>query len=140
MSKVKVNQKSEAIVNLNAEKVWEKLIDFGGTEKFVPDLIEKVVVQGNGIGAVRTIYLKGGGEILEKLTSIDQIRLKLKFIILSTPMPIFDYEGVFTVNSQGNNKCTVIFESNYEVQAVQEEEMHSIIKDFQKTFLSNLEK
>lgn len=140
MSKVKVNQKSEAIVNLNAEKVWEKLIDFGGTEKFVPDLIEKVVVQGNGIGAVRTIYLKGGGEILEKLTSIDQIRLKLKFIILSTPMPIFDYEGVFTVNSQENNKCTVIFESNYEVQAVQEEEMHSIIKDFQKTFLSNLEK
>lgn len=140
MSKVKVNQKSEATVNLNAEKVWEKLIDFGGTEKFVPDLIEKVVVQGNGIGAVRTIYLKGGGEILEKLTSIDQIRLKLKFIILSTPMPIFDYEGVFTVNSQGNNKCTVIFESNYEVQAVQEEEMHSIIKDFQKTFLSNLEK
>lgn len=140
MSKIKVSQKSEATVNLNAEKVWKKLIDFGGTEKFVPDLIEKVLVEGNGIGAVRTIYLKGGGEILEKLTSIDQIRLKMKFIILSTPMPVLNYEGVFTINSQGNNKCTVIFESNYEVQAVQEEEMYSVIKNFQKTFLSNLDK
>lgn len=58
MSKVKVSKISEAIVNLDAEKVWKKLVDFGGTEKFVPDLIEKVIVEGSGIGAVRTIYIK----------------------------------------------------------------------------------
>lgn len=140
MSKVKVSKISEAIVNLNAEKVWEKLIDFGGTEKFVPDLIEKVIVEGSGIGAVRTIYIKGGGEIIEKLTSIDPSKLEMKFIILSTPMPVFNYEGVFTVISQEENKCNVQFESIYEVSVVQKEEMNSIIKNFQETFLSNLDK
>lgn len=140
MSKVKVRKISEAIVNLNAEKVWEKLIDFGGTEKFVPDLIEKVIVVGSGIGAVRTIYIKGGGEIIEKLTSIDPSKLEMKFIILSTPMSVFNYEGVFTVFLQEENKCNVQFESIYEVSVEQKEEMNSIIKNFQETFLSNLDK
>lgn len=140
MNKVKASKISEAIVNLNAEKVWGKLVDFGGTEKFVPDLIEKVIVEGNGIGAVRTIFIKGGGEIIEKLTSIDQSKLEMKFIILSTPMPIFNYEGIFTVISEEENKCNVRFESIYEVSIEQKEEMNSIIKDFQETFLSNLDK
>nr|WP_294922075.1 SRPBCC family protein [uncultured Flavobacterium sp.] len=140
MSKVNVSIRSEAIVNLNAEKVWEKLVDFGGTEKFVPDLIEKVIVEGNGIGAVRTIYLKGGGEIVEELTSINSSKLEMKFIILSTPMPVFNYEGVFTVFSQEENKCNVRFESIYEVSVEKKEEMNSIIKNFQVIFLSNLDK
>ena len=140
MNKVKARKISEALVNLNAEKVWEKLVDFGGTEKFVPDLIEKVIVEGNGIGAVRTIFIKGGGEIIEKLTAIDQSKLEMKFIILSTPMPIFNYEGIFTVISEEENKCNVRFESIYEVSIEQKEEMNSVIKDFQETFLSNLEK
>ncbi len=140
MSKVNVSIRSEAIVNLNAEKLWEKLVDFGGTEKFVPDLIEKVIVEGNGIGAVRTIYLKGGGVIVEELTSINSSKLEMKFIILSTPMPVFNYEGVFTVFSQEENKCNLRFESIYEVSVKKKEEMNSIIKNFQVIFLSNLDK
>jgi len=140
MSKVNVSIRSEAIVNLNAEKLWEKLVDFGGTEKFVPDLIEKVIVEGNGIGAVRTIYLKGGGVIVEELTWINSSTLEMKFIILSTPMPVFNYEGVFTVFSQEENKCNVRFESIYEVSVEKKEKMNSIIKNFQVIFLSNLDK
>ena len=140
MSKVNVSIRSEAIVNLNAEKLWEKLVDFGGTEKFVPDLIEKVIVGGDGIGAVRTIYLKGGEVIVEELTSINSSKLEMKFIILSTPMPVFNYEGVFTVFSQEENKCNVRFESIYEVSVKKKEEMNSIIKNFQVIFLSNLDK
>ncbi|MBW3545712.1 MAG: hypothetical protein KY428_08980, partial [Bacteroidetes bacterium] len=49
-------------VKLGVKEVWNKLIAFGGTEKFVPDLIEKVIVEGEGVGCIRTIYLKGGGE------------------------------------------------------------------------------
>ncbi|MEO8240091.1 MAG: SRPBCC family protein [Flavobacterium sp.] len=140
MSKVKVSKTSEATVDLSAQKVWEKLVGFGGTEKFVPDLIEKVIVEGNGIGAIRTIYIKGGGEIIEELTSIDQSRLEMKFIILSTPMPVFNYEGIFTVKPKEQNKCEVKFESIYEVSVQQKEEINDIIKNFQETFLSNLDK
>jgi hypothetical protein len=140
MSKVKVSTISEATVNLSAEKVWKKLVDFRGTEKFVPDLIERVIVEGSGVGAIRTIYIKGGGEIIEELSFLDSGKLEMKFIILSTPMPVFNYEGIFTVKPKEEDKCEVKFESIYEVSVQQKEEMSDIIKNFQETFLSNLDK
>ena len=140
MRKVKVSQTSEAIVNLDVEKVWKKLVDFGGTEKFVPDLIEKVILEGNGVGALRTIYIKGGGEILEKLTSINRNKLEMKFIILSTPMPVYNYEGVFKIDPKDDDKCSVKFESIYDVAIQEREEINTIIKNFQEIFLSNLDK
>ncbi|GGF13329.1 SRPBCC family protein [Flavobacterium limi] len=140
MSKIKVSQISEVIVNLDAEKVWKKLVGFGGTEKFVPDLIEKVIVEGNGIGAVRTIYIKGGAEIKEELTYIDESILVMKFIILSTPMPVYNYEGIFEISPKEDDKCNVKFESIYDVEIQQAEEMNVTIKNFQETFLSNLDK
>lgn len=140
MSKIKVSLKSTGIVNLEKKIIWEKLVSFGGTEKFVPDLIEKVIVQGNGIGAIRNIYLKGGGEIVEKLTLANENKLELKFIILSTPMPVYNYEGIFNISSINDTKSEVEFESIYEVLPNQENEMNGIIKNFQEIFISNLDK
>jgi len=139
-----MNKRSEVTsknyVELKAKIVWEKLIAFGGTEKFVPDLIEKVTVKGMGIGAIRNIYLKGGGEIIEELTQIDNEKRLMEFIILSTPMPITNYTGIFKVSEISNSKCEVKFVSKYNVFSENRDEMKSIIKGFQETFISNLDK
>lgn len=127
-------------VKLGENEVWNKLIAFGGTEKFVPDLIEKVKVEGEGVGCIRTIYLKGGGEIIERLTVIDEPKKQMKFIILSTPMPVFNYEGTFTISSVSSDECFVIFESAFDVVKENKDEMKRVIKGFQKTFVSNLHK
>ena len=97
MKQIKSEVTTKSIVKLSTEIVWEKLIAFGGTEKLVPELIEKVNLQGEGLGAVRNIYLKGGGEIIEELTKIDTINHNMEFIILSTPMPILNYTGIYEV-------------------------------------------
>lgn len=140
MSKELEKVKSEGIVNNSSSQVWQKLIDFGGTEKFVPELIEKVIKEGNGVGAKRTIHLKGGGEILEELIFADEESMTIKFIILSTPMPLQNYEGLHTVIHLNDNQCKVTFESSYEVADNLKVEIESIIKGFQETFLSNLDK
>ena len=140
MNKELEKVKSQEIVNGNSSIIWQKLIDFGGTEKFVPELIETVTKEGNGVGATRIIHLKGGGEILEELIFIDEDSMTMKFIILSTPMPLQNYEGVHTVTHLDNNQCNVTFESSYEVADNLKVEIETIIKGFQKTFLSNLSK
>ena len=140
MKEVQSKVSSKNVIELEADIVWNKLIAFGGTEKFVPDLIDKVRVEGKGIGAVRYIYLKGGGEIIEKLTKIDAIDRKMEFIILSTPMPITDYTGIFEVNKISESKAEVIFISQYRVSSEEKDAMQSVIKEFQETFLSNLNK
>ncbi len=131
---------TKSIVEIQADLVWKKLIAFGGTEKYVPELIEKVNVKGKGIGAVRNIYLKGGGEIIEELTKIDSTNFQMEFIILSTPMPIYNYTGIYKVNKISNAKCEIIFTSKYGVSFENKNEMESVIREFQETFNSNLDK
>ncbi|KIX20089.1 hypothetical protein SY27_16390 [Flavobacterium sp. 316] len=128
------------IVAVKTSEVWKKLVAFGGTDKFVPDLIERVSVKGNSVGAVRTIYLKGGGEIVEELTEIDSKNHKMEFIILSTPMPITNYTGIFEISKAAENSCEVTFTSKYKTYSENEKEMESVIKGFQETFISNLDK
>lgn len=131
---------TKSVVDIKTEIVWGKLIGFGGTERFVPELIEKVNVEGKGVGAVRNIYLIGGGEIIEELTKIDDITHQMEFIILSTPMPISNYTGIFKVNKISHNKCEVTFISRYSVSSENKKEIESVIKGFQETFISNLDK
>jgi hypothetical protein len=140
MSKEKVIVKSQAVVKSQSSIVWQKLINFGGTEKFVPELIEKVILEGNGVGSIRTIHIKGGGVIIEKFTSLNVEKMEMKFIIISTPMPIENYEGIFTVTNIDDASCSVLFESIYEVSPQQKNEMGDAIKNFQKVFISNLDK
>lgn len=140
MDEIKREVTSKNFVELPATTVWNKLIGFGGTEKFVPELIEKVNVEGEGIGAIRTIHLKGGGEIVEKLTKIDDNSYHMEFIILSTPMPVEEYTGIFEVHKISSEKCEVLFTSKYKVSRENENEMKNVIKGFQETFISNLDK
>lgn len=140
MGKERESVQTQGIVNSNCSTVWQKLIEFGGTEKFVPELIESVDVEGTGIGSLRTIHIKGGGEIIEKLTSIDTDKMEMKFIIISTPMPIQNYEGIFTVTNIDDSTCSVLFESIYDVLSELKAEMYNAIKNFQTVFISNLHK
>ncbi|WP_445456428.1 SRPBCC family protein [Flavobacterium sp. HNIBRBA15423] len=140
MTKEKVSVKSQGEVKCNSSLVWQKLIEFGGTEKFVPELIEKTIAEGVGIGSIRTIYLKGGGVIIEKFTSLNVEKMEMKFIIISTPMPIENYEGIFTVKNIDDVLCFVLFESIFEVNPQQKVEISKVIKDFQTVFISNLDK
>lgn len=135
----KLNQtvESSAPVSLEAAEVWKKLIAFGGTEKFVPDFIDNVIVEGSGIGTIRRIQLKGGGEILERLTVANHENFEMKFVIISCPMPVENYEGSMTIMPKGNH-CEVRFTSEYEVDEKNKTVMYSAIKGFQETFLSNL--
>lgn len=142
MKDIMINESvfSENVVPLPSKKIWAKLIAFGGTEKFVPEIIEEVVVEGQDIGAIRIIKLKGGGEIIEKLTEIDALNYLMKFVILYTPMPVSDYEGTLKVTTKTEDSCIVYFESVYDVSAENKDEMKYIIKVFQETLISNLHK
>jgi len=140
MKEINTEVTTKDIVEVQANLVWKKLIAFDGTEKFVPELIEKVDLEGKGIGTIRNIYLKGGGKIVEELTKVDSSNHSMEFIILSTPMPISNYTGICKVREITNNKCEVTFTSKYSVSKENEKEIESVIKGFQETFISNLDK
>lgn len=83
-----------------AADVWRIISDFGGLEP--NDLIAGCTLEGEGVGAVRTIALQGGGEIVERLDSHDDDKLSFGYTIINdSPLPVKNYSAVVEVSGDG---------------------------------------
>jgi len=129
-----------AIVNLNSDKLWGNLIEFGNLETYVPTVIDTTIVKGKGIGAIRTIKLKDGGIIKEQLSYLSSKKMKFKYKMIETPMPISNYKSEIIVEQIDENTSLVIFISTYQVAKLTRVKMYKTINGFQRTLLSNLAK
>lgn len=126
------------IVDINADELWIDLVEFGNLELYVPSVIDTTIVQGKGIGAIRTIKLTDGGTIKEQLTYESSKKMKLKYKMIETPMPISDYKAKVIIKAIGKDNSLVIFQSAYRVSNKDKIIMHKTINGFQRALLSNL--
>ena len=96
-------QKVEKSITIKADpaKVWALVKDFGNMQKWHPAVVTDKVTQKkdeNGdMATFRALALKGGGVINEKLRSIDDAGMKLKYEIVDSPLPLTDYNSTITV-------------------------------------------
>lgn len=92
--------------------VWPIIADFEGVERIFPregvsgiPPIEKVIVDGHGIGAVRTAYLVGGLRGVERLETMDSVNHTFSYAMLPPLIvPVDDY--VATVSAVGVDPTT----------------------------------
>lgn len=88
-------QKVEKEVTINAApaKVWAVIKDFGGIHKWMP-LVTATKLDGDK----RTLTLKDGGTVVEKLKSADDSLMMLKYDMQDQgPLPFTDYYAVVKV-------------------------------------------
>ena len=97
MAEMKVSERIEA----PAEAVWELFRDFGGVMRYTPAL-EGCAVEGEGVGAVRTIHLPGGASLKERLEALDESAKRLQYSILEGPLPVQNYLATIEVHSDGH--------------------------------------
>lgn len=98
MASVKVSERIEA----RADAVWELFRDFGGVARFSPAL-ESCTVEGEGVGAVRTIRMPGGLEIRERLEAFDDEGRSLQYSIVGeSPIPVDGYLSTVRVSEDGD--------------------------------------
>ena len=55
----------EKTLDMPRKKVFDALVMFGGLETLLPDMIASCEITGSGIGAVRDIKMKDGGNVVE---------------------------------------------------------------------------
>ena len=96
-------QKVEKSITVNAspDKVWAIIKDFGGIQKWEP-LVTDSKVEKKGEDTLRTLTLKSGGKVIERLKGIDDEAMKLKYEIVEGAMPVADYNS-FIVVAKGSN-------------------------------------
>jgi hypothetical protein len=89
----------------SADAVWAVV---GDLASLVPGggMVERIDVEGEGAGAIRTFHLPGGATVVERIESHDPARRCYSYRILdSGPLPFADYVGAAEVNADGPHAC-----------------------------------
>jgi Polyketide cyclase / dehydrase and lipid transport len=82
----------------SADAVWTKIGDFCGIANWHP-AIEKCVLSADG--KTRTLSLKGGGTIVEKLEKRDDAAHSYSYSIVEGPLPVANYMSTISVAKEG---------------------------------------
>ena len=128
------------IINASAEKVWQTVSDFNGLGKFVA-AVTKSSMEGSGVGALRTLTLPDGAEIVEKLESFEEQTKELKYlIVVSGPFPVEGYIATMKVKELGENRCEFQWSSTFEPKGASEEEAKKAIEDVYSMGFEGLKK
>ncbi len=102
-------QKVEKSIVIKAApaKVWAMVKDFGNMHAWHP-AIASTKLEKKGTETHRTLTLKSGGEINEKLRSADDKEMKIKYEITGGVAPVADYNSYMTVTAgPGAGESTV---------------------------------
>ncbi len=96
-------QKVEKSITINSspDKVWAIVKDFGSFQKWEP-LVTDIKLEKKGEDTLRTLTLKSGGKVIERLKGIDEEAMKLKYEIVEGSVPVADYNS-FIVVTKGSN-------------------------------------
>ena len=114
-------------VAASADDVWRVLSDFGGIEP--NEMIAGCSLEGEGVGAVRTITLKGGGEIVERLESQDDSARVFRYAIINDcPLPVENYSATVAVIDAGSGTAQVDWTGNFDPAGAPEEQVVTLIE------------
>ena len=83
----------------SVEASWKKVGDFCGIASWHPAIEKCVLSEG---GKMRTLSLKGGGTIVERLVSRDYNAHSYTYEIVSGPLPVADYVSTIKITGNGS--------------------------------------
>ncbi len=129
----------EKVLDMPRKKVFDILVQFGGLEKILPDMIESLELTGSGLGALRTVKIKGGGTVIERLDAAFDQRLFAYTITFNDIMPFENYCAVVTLEDAGD-KTLARWGSNWDAKGTSEEEIKGMLTTLYGTLLDGLHK
>jgi len=123
MARVEVKDRIEAGI----DAVWELVSDFGGVAK-VMKAVESCTVEGEGIGAVRTLGMPGGLSLQERLESLDAGAHSLSYSIIGdAPLPLSDYLSTVKLTAAGD-ATEIEWSGTFEPKGVSEEQAQGMVQ------------
>jgi carbonic anhydrase/acetyltransferase-like protein (isoleucine patch superfamily)/carbon monoxide dehydrogenase subunit G len=109
----------------SADAVWGLLEDFGAIGRFTEGL-ESCTLEGEGVGAVRTIRMPGL-EMQERLESFDPARRTLQYAIVAGPLPLEQYLATIAVSDDGDG-ARIDWSSTFEPKGIEEDQARRMIE------------
>ncbi|BCG62556.1 MAG: mxaD protein [Methyloprofundus sp.] len=115
-------------INETDAKVWQLISAINGLERWF-SIITQCDVQGAGIGAVRTLELKGGAKMIDTVIEINQQQQCFRYVRTEMPFPVTDYHGTVMVRKIDAQKTEITWLAEYVVADAQQAAMYTLISD-----------
>ena len=129
----------EKTVDLPRKKLFDALMNFGGLETLMADMVASCEVTGSGIGASRDIKMKDGGRIVERLDVAYDDTVFGYSITYNDAMPFVNYCAVVTLEDSGD-KTIARWGSNWNAKGATDGEVKESLEGLYTTLLDSMHK
>ena len=111
--------KKSITINAPADKVWEKISDFGDLGAWHPAVAKTEIVEGvnNVKGAKRVLTLQDGGKINETLTAHNTKKRAMAYMITESVLPVDAYKAIISVRISGKGQSVVTWGADFKAKA-----------------------
>ena len=92
----------QVMIDAPPAAVWARIHNFDALKSWHPAIAESPADQGNAEGSVRSLKLKGGGELTETLETYDDARMRYSYRAKDGgALPVTNYTSTLSVRGEG---------------------------------------
>jgi Polyketide cyclase / dehydrase and lipid transport len=128
----------EHIFSVPAHAIWELIGDFGDTGKWSGRPPEACVQSGEGIGALRTLTLADGRQIVDRLDAMGH--MFYTYSIVQSPLPVASYTATMMVEAIDQARCRFTWSGNFVPNAISDEQAVAFFDDVYRSGLAMIER
>jgi carbon monoxide dehydrogenase subunit G len=134
MARVEVQDEIDAARDV----VWKLVSDFGGVGRISPE-VQSCEVDGDGIGAIRTINTSGI-VIRERLEGLDGKTYTFSYSMLEGPIPFRDYLAHVTLSEAGPNRTRIRWAGSFEPIGMPAEQLEQLVQGIYRGLIAGVKK
>jgi carbon monoxide dehydrogenase subunit G len=118
------------------DRVWACFADFGDLSAWAPGR-DRVPVDGQGVGAVRTVAGEGAPTVRERLEAYDPKSHTFSYAMLESPFPFTDYVATVRLADLGG-RTSIDWSCTFEPRGASAEEAAQMIENIYRMFVARL--
>jgi uncharacterized protein YndB with AHSA1/START domain len=129
----------ERVIDHPIAEVWAVAGEFGGVETWI-DGVTACTVEGEGIGAVRTVT-RNGNSVREQLDRHDSDAHEISYLILDPhPMPAANVRGTITLAAAEEGRTRILWRSHASDFAMEPQALGARIAAFYAASIDSLDR
>jgi len=114
-------------IDVPADAIWQVISDFGAAGQYLAGVVN-CTVDGEGVGARRTLTSADGNTIVERLETFDGVAHRLSYALL-TDTPFRNCVTTMTVRELGQSRADLGWSATFDADGLQAEEARELLED-----------
>ena len=114
------------VIGAPADAIWQVINDFSAADRYLAGVVD-CTIEGNGIGALRTLTSVDGSTIVEQLETLDMSTRQLSYALL-TDTPFGNCLTTMTIRDLGSNQTELRWSATFEAGGIPSSEAVTLLE------------